>query len=112
MPRIPTVTAARVAVASSFGFLVVTWIATQWVGDDTPFVLDGSNALLTSCRCTTSMHAVTREAEPLGLMIPIGYWTMLQHIPDVISIELGTRESDRWRVHEPRDCTWACFALF
>src|SRR6266567_3012941 len=47
MPRIPTLTAARLAVAGSFGFLVAAWIAMPWVGGDTPFVLDGSNALIT-----------------------------------------------------------------
>ena len=100
MPRIPTVRAARVAVASSFGFLVVAWIAMPWVGGDTPFVLDGSNALLT-CLSQHDFNACgyTGKLNHWGLMTPIGYWPLLQHIPDVISIELGaTSHPARTRV--------------
>jgi hypothetical protein len=90
MLRIPTVTAARAAVVSSFGFLVAAWIAMPWVGGDTPFVLDGSNALLT-CFSHHDFDACgfTGKLNFWGLMTPIGYWPLLQHIPDVISIELG-----------------------
>jgi hypothetical protein len=90
MPRIPTITAARVAVAGSFVFLVAAWVAMPWVGGDTPFVLDGSNALLT-CLSHHDYNACgfTGKLNFWGLMTPIGYWPLLQHIPDVISIELG-----------------------
>jgi len=47
MPRRFPATAISIAVAASFGFLVVVWLAFFWVGGDTPFVLDGSNAFLT-----------------------------------------------------------------
>ena len=40
-------TASIVLVAGSFVFLVGAWIAMPWVSGDTPFVMDGSNALLT-----------------------------------------------------------------
>ncbi len=61
-----------------------------WVGGDTPFVLDGSNALLT-CLSNHDFNACgfTGKLNHWGLMTPIGYWPLLQHIPDVISIELG-----------------------
>lgn len=61
-----------------------------WVGGDTPFVLDGSNALL-SCLSNHDFNACgfTGKLNFWGLMTPIGYWPLLQHIPDVISIELG-----------------------
>jgi hypothetical protein len=61
-----------------------------WVGGDTPFVLDGSNALLT-CLSHHDYNACgyTGKLNFWGLMTPIGYWPLLQHIPDVISIELG-----------------------
>jgi hypothetical protein len=90
MRRIPTVTAARAAVVSSFAFLVAAWIAMPWVGGDTPFVLDGSNALLT-CVSHHDFNACgfSGKLNFWGLMTPIGYWPLLQHIPDVISIELG-----------------------
>jgi hypothetical protein len=90
MPRIPTLTAARVAVAGSFVFLVAAWVAMPWVGGDTPFVLDGSNALLT-CLSNHDFNACgfTGKLNFWGLMTPIGYWPLLQHVPDVISIELG-----------------------
>ena len=88
--RIPAVPAARAAVVSSFAFLVTAWIAMPWVGGDTPFVLDGSNALLT-CFSNHDFSACgfTGKLNHWGLMTPIGYWPLLQHIPDVISIELG-----------------------
>lgn len=90
MPRLPTLTAARVAVAGSFVFLVAAWVAMPWVGGDTPFVLDGSNALIT-CLSNHDFNACgyTGKLNFWGLMTPIGYWPLLQHIPDVISIELG-----------------------
>src|SRR2546423_735885 len=90
MPRVPTLTAARLAVAGSFVFLVAAWVAMPWVGGDTPFVLDGSNALLT-CLSHHDYNACgyTGTLNFWGLMTPIGYWPLLQHIPDVISIELG-----------------------
>jgi hypothetical protein len=90
MARLPTLTAAKVAVAGSFLFLVAAWIAMPWVGGDTPFVLDGSNALLT-CLSHHDFNACgyTGKLNFWGLMTPIGYWPLLQHIPDVISIELG-----------------------
>jgi hypothetical protein len=61
-----------------------------WVGGDTPFVLDGSNALLT-CLSNHDFNACgfTGKLNFWGLMTPIGYWPLLQHVPDVISIELG-----------------------
>ena len=71
-----------------------------WVGGDTPFVLDGSNALLT-CLSQHDFNACgyTGKLNHWGLMTPIGYWPLLQHIPDVISIELGaTSHPARTRV--------------
>jgi hypothetical protein len=61
-----------------------------WVGGDTPFVLDGSNALI-GCLSHHDFNACgfTGKLNFWGLMTPIGYWPLLQHIPDVISIELG-----------------------
>jgi hypothetical protein len=100
MLRTPAVTAARIAAVSSLGFLVAVWIAIPWVSGDTPFVLDGSNAFLT---CLSDHDFVacgfTGELNAWGLMTPIGYWPLLQHIPDVISIELGaTSHPARTRV--------------
>src|SRR2546429_9145027 len=88
MPRIPTLTAARLAVAGSFVFLVAAWVAMPWVGGDTPFVLDGSNALLT-CPSHHDYNACgyTGTLNLWGLMTPIGYWPVLQPIPHVISIQ-------------------------
>jgi hypothetical protein len=90
MPRISTATTARLVVAGSLVFLVAAWVAMPWVGGDTPFVLDGSNALL-SCLSHHDYNACgfTGKLNFWGLMTPIGYWPLLQHIPDVISIELG-----------------------
>ncbi len=79
-----------IAVAASVGFLVVVWIAFFWVAGDTPFVLDGSNAFLT---CLShheySACGYTGKLNYWGLMSPIGDWPLLQHVPDLISIEVG-----------------------
>ena len=57
---------------------------------DTPFVLDGSNALL-SCLSNHQYHACgfTGKLNYWGLMSPMGDWPLLQHIPDLIAIGLG-----------------------
>src|SRR6266496_5734823 len=82
-------TAALLALGS-FGFLVAVWVALPWVAGDTPFVLDGSNAFLT-CLSHHDYNACgfTGKLNYWGLMSPIGDWPLLQHIPDLISIELG-----------------------
>ena len=90
MSRTRTLLAIRVAVAASFAFLVATWIARPWVGGDTPFVLDGSNAFLT-CLSHHDYNACgyTGKLNYWGLMSPIGDWPLLQHVPDLIAIGLG-----------------------
>jgi hypothetical protein len=100
VPRSFPTTATVIAVATSCGFLVVVWLAIPWVGGDTPFVLDGSNALLT-CLSNRDFDGCgfTGQLNHWGLMTPIGYWPLLQHIPDVIAIELGaTSHPDRTRL--------------
>ncbi len=81
---------ATVAALGSFAFLVATWIARPFVGGDTPFVLDGTNALLT-CLSHHDYNACgyTGELNYWGLMSPIGWWPLLQHVPDLITIGLG-----------------------
>jgi hypothetical protein len=82
--------ASLLAVAASFGFLIAVWIALPWVGGDTPFVLDGSNAFLT---CLShhdySACGYTGKLNYWGLMGSIGDWPLLQHVPDLVSIGLG-----------------------
>jgi hypothetical protein len=82
--------AARVAALGSFVFLIAVWLARPFVGGDTPFVLDGTNALFT-CLSEGVYHACgfTGELNYWGLMSGIGDWPLLQHIPDMISIGLG-----------------------
>src|SRR5919201_3751532 len=81
---------AIVAALGSFAFLVATWIARPFVGGDTPFVLDGTNAFLT-CLHNADYNACgfTDKLNYWGLMSPIGWWPLLQHIPDMISIGVG-----------------------
>jgi hypothetical protein len=83
-------TLAISAALGSFAFLVATWIARPFVGGDTPFVLDGTNAFLT-CLSNHDFDACgfTGELNYWGLMSPIGWWPLLQHVPDLISIGLG-----------------------
>jgi hypothetical protein len=79
-----------IAVAASFVFFVVVWVAFFWVAGDTPFVLDGSNAFLTCLsQHDYSACGYTGKLNYWGLMSPIGDWPLLQHVPDLISIKLG-----------------------
>lgn len=68
----------------------MAWAAYPWVMGDTPFVLDGSNALL-SCLSNHQYHACgfTGKLNYWGLMSPMGDWPLLQHVPDLIAIGLG-----------------------
>jgi hypothetical protein len=81
---------ASLAVAASAAWLVASSIARPWVGGDTPFVLDGSNAFLD---CLSSHDFVgCRHSDHLdfwGLTSPIGDWPLLQHVPDFVAIGLG-----------------------
>jgi hypothetical protein len=90
VPRVLTLRAIRVAVAASFAFLIATWIARPWVGGDTPFVLDGTNAFLT-CLSNHDYDACgfTGKLNYWGLMSPIGDWPLLQHVPDLIALGFG-----------------------
>jgi hypothetical protein len=80
-----------VAVAlGSFSYFVAISLARPFVGGDTPFVLDGSNAFL-NCLSAHDYNACgyTGKLNFWGLMSPIGWWPLLQHIPDLITIGLG-----------------------
>jgi hypothetical protein len=81
---------ATVVALGSFVFLVVIWLVRPFVGGDTPFVLDGTNAFLT-CVSQGNYHACgyTGTLNYWGLTSGIGWWPLLQHIPDAISIGLG-----------------------
>jgi hypothetical protein len=82
--------AAAAAALGSFLFLVIVWLARPFVGGDTPFVLDGTNAFF-NCMKAHDYNACgfTGELNYWGLMSPIGWWPLLQHIPDAITIGLG-----------------------
>jgi len=82
--------AAVAAALGSFAFLVVIWLLHPFVGGDTPFVLDGTNAFFD---CIKAHHYnacdFTGKLNYWGLMSNIGWWPLLQHIPDAITIGLG-----------------------
>ena len=82
--------AAVAAALGSFAFLVVIWLTHPFVGGDTPFVLDGTNAFL-DCMSAHHYNACdfTGKLNYWGLMSNIGWWPLLQHIPDAITIGLG-----------------------
>ena len=79
-----------VAALGAFGFFVAISFARPFVGGDTPFVLDGTNAFL-NCMKAHDYHACgyTGQLNFWGLMSPIGWWPLLQHVPDMIAIGLG-----------------------
>jgi hypothetical protein len=69
---------ALVAALGSFAFLLVVWLAFPWVGGDTPFVLDGSNAFLTCLKQHDySACGYTGKLNYWGLMSPVGDWPLL-----------------------------------
>jgi hypothetical protein len=82
--------AAAVAALGALVYLVVIWLTHPFTGGDTPFVLDGTNAFL-NCMNAHDYNACgfTNELNFWGLMSPIGWWPLLQHIPDAITIGLG-----------------------
>jgi hypothetical protein len=82
--------AAIAAALGSLPFLVVVWTIRQTNGGDTGFVLDGTNAFL-NCMSAHDFNACgfTGKLNYWGLMSPIGWWPLLQHIPDLITIGLG-----------------------
>ena len=57
---------ARPAVAVSFLYLVVIWAARPWKAGDTPFVLDGTDALTECLSAGTSSPAASRESSTSG----------------------------------------------
>ena len=81
---------AAVAALGAFLYLAVIWLTHPFTGGDTPFVLDGTNAFL-NCLQAHDYNACgfTGELNYWGLMSPIGWWPLLQHIPDAITIGLG-----------------------
>src|SRR5437588_10065044 len=90
LPRRLLIASALAAVAS-FGFLVGVWIALPWVAGDTPFVLDGSNAFLTCLsHHVFSGCGYTGKLNYWGLTSSVGDWPLMQHIPDLITIGLGS----------------------
>jgi hypothetical protein len=84
----------------SFLFLVAVWAARPWTAGDTPFVLDGTNALI-ECLSRRDFVACrfSGELDFWGLMSPMGDWPLLQYVPDLISVGLGVdAHNDRERV--------------
>ncbi len=81
---------ARPAVVVSFLYLVVLWAARPWKAGDTPFVLDGTDAL-TECLSRRDFVSCrfSGELDFWGLMSPMGNWPLLQHIPDLALVGLG-----------------------
>lgn len=88
--RLSLRTAALVAALGASAYFVAISFARPFVGGDTPFVLDGTNAFLT-CLSHHDYNACgyTGKLNYWGLMSPIGWWPLLQHVPDMISIGLG-----------------------
>jgi hypothetical protein len=90
----------RVWIAATSALIVALWVDGPKVAGDTPFLLDGTNAL----RACLSRHdfvgcGFTGELNVWGLMSPIGDWPLLQHVPDLAATSLGiSAHSDRVRI--------------
>jgi hypothetical protein len=81
----------QLGVLGALSVFVVVWLFRPWVGGDTPFVLDGTNAFL-DCMSAHDFVACrySGQLDPFeGLTSPIGDWPLLQHIPDLVAVKLG-----------------------
>ena len=69
---------------------MATWIERPFVGGDTPFVLDGTNAFV---QCMEARVFVgcgdTGELSDRALTGSIGNWPLLQHLPDLAALAVG-----------------------
>jgi hypothetical protein len=98
--RRPSFSWARLAVAVGFAWLVAVWVSRPWVSGDTPFVLDGTNALI-DCLSRGDLVGCGHWGylNDWGLTGLIGDWPLLQYVPDLIAVELGvTSHPDRTRI--------------
>src|SRR5437773_5190464 len=96
----PLLLSCRVAVAATFAFVVALWIDGPKTAGDTPFVLDGTDALR-ACLSRGDLDACgfTGHLNVWGLMSPIGDWPLLQLVPDLIATSLGiSAHPDRVRI--------------
>jgi hypothetical protein len=96
----PLLFSCRVAVAAAFVFVVALWVDGPKTAGDTPFVLDGTDALR-ACLSRGDLDACgfTGHLNVWGLMSPIGDWPLLQHVPDLVATSLGiSGHSDRVRI--------------
>ena len=69
----------------------MSWVTRPFVGGDTPFVLDGTNAFL---QCMEARVFVgcghTDELNDWGLTSSLGDWPLLQHLPDLAMLGSGS----------------------
>ena len=71
-------------------FLAATWIERPFVAGDTPFVLDGTNALIQCVKARVYVACGdTGELSDRALTGSIGNWPLLQHLPDLAALAAG-----------------------
>jgi hypothetical protein len=91
--------AAELAVTTAFAWLVAVWLTHRVVGGDTPYLVDGTDAL---ARCLSRGDLVgcgfTGKLNAAGQMSPIGPYPLMQYIPDFVARSVGATHDTRYTV--------------
>ncbi len=91
--------AAYLAVAASFAWLIGLWVPRRIIGGDTPYLVDGTDAL---AKCLSRHDLVacgfTGHLSAAGQMGPIGPYPLLQYVPDFLARSLGATHHSRYAV--------------
>lgn len=91
--------AAYLAVAAAFAWLIGLWVPRRIIGGDTPYLVDGTDAL---AKCLSRHDLVacgfTGHLSAAGQMSPIGPYPLLQYVPDFLTRSLGATHHSRYAV--------------
>jgi hypothetical protein len=89
--------AARLAVAAAFAWLTVVWVTHRVVGGDTPWLVDGTDALA-GCLSRHDFDACgfTGKLDAAGQMSAVGPYPLLQYVPDYLARWVGATHDTRY----------------
>jgi hypothetical protein len=94
--RLP-VRAAQLSVAAAFAWLLGVWLTHRVVGGDTPWLVDGTDALAACLsRHELSGCGFTGELSPAGQMSAVGPYPLMQYVPDYVARSLGATHDSRY----------------
>jgi hypothetical protein len=89
--------AARLAVAAAFAWLTAVWVTHRVVGGDTPWLVDGTDALA-GCLSRHDFDACgfTGRVDAAGQMSAVGPYPLLQYVPDYLARWIGATHDTRY----------------